>query len=352
MQNLTTIDLSLLLNREEVKLNIEAISKRIENKIFLVTGAGGSIGSEICRQICTMNPKKLILLGRGENSIYQINKELTELYGTSIEIIPVIADIQDKKRLEQVFSKYRPNIVYHAAAYKHVPLMQDNPEGAFFNNVIGTDNLVTISSKYEVENFVMISTDKAVKPVSVMGATKRLSELIVQSMNTVSKTKFSIVRFGNVLGSRGSVIPLFLEQISKGKPITLTDKRMTRYFMTIPEASKLVLQASAFANGGEIFILDMGEPVKIIDLAKQLIELTGHTEEEIKIVEVGIRPGEKLYEELMSSHEKSDDTILPKTFVSTNEAPTRSEVLTFILNVLHSKEGELRERLIEAANKY
>lgn len=252
-----------LLGRDPVDLNIESISEYITDKVVLVTGAGGSIGSEICRQISNFTPRKLVLLGHGENSIYSIEMELKETFGiTKIEFITEIADLQDAKKMMDVMGTYQPHVVYHAAAHKHVPLMERNPEEAVKNNVIGTMNIANAASWHGVETFVMISTDKAVNPTSVMGSTKKLAEMIIQHMDKNSKTKFVAVRFGNVLGSRGSVIPLFKKQIEKGGPITVTDPEMVRYFMTIPEASRLVIQAGSLARGGEVFILDMGEPVK------------------------------------------------------------------------------------------
>ncbi|OZI13488.1 hypothetical protein CEW92_01250 [Bacillaceae bacterium SAS-127] len=304
-----------LLAREPIELATDHITETIHEKVVLVTGAGGSIGSEICRQIAHFNPAELILLGHGENSIYTIEMELTEKYKGVIHIIPVIADIQDRERMLQVMERYKPDIIYHAAAHKHVPLMEENPHEAVKNNIIGTKNVVEAAAKYEVESFVMVSTDKAVNPTSVMGATKRVAEIIVQNMNGRVKTKFVAVRFGNVLGSRGSVIPLFKKQIEQGGPVTVTHPEMERYFMTIPEASRLVIQAGTLANGGEIFVLDMGEPVKIVDLAKNLIKLSGFTIEEIGIQFTGIRPGEKLYEELLNDNEVHEQQIHPKIHI-------------------------------------
>ena len=246
------------------------------------------------------HPSKLILLGHGENSIYLIHKELGQIFGSDTEIIPVIADIQDRERIFEIMKEYRPDRVYHAAAHKHVPMMECNPKEAVKNNIYGTKNMAEAAKASDVGIFIMISTDKAVNPPNVMGATKRIAEMIVTGLNEPGKTKFAAVRFGNVLGSRGSVVPLFKEQIENGGPITVTDFRMTRYFMTIPEASRLVIQAGALAKGGEIFILDMGEPVKIVDLAKKVVKLSGYTEKEIAIIVTGLRPGEKLYDEFSS----------------------------------------------------
>lgn len=344
------IDPSLLLEREEAELDIDSIRETIKGKVVIVTGAGGSIGSEICRQIARLEPKKLLLFGRGENSIYQIERELQAGYGGCN--IGIIGDIQNKVRLETVFSEFNPEIVYHAAASKHVPLMENNPTEAVLNNVIGTKNLADMADKYGIKTFVMISTDKAVKPTSVMGASKRIAELLVQSMNKDSTTCFSIVRFGNVLGSRGSVVPLFQEQIDKGGPITITNYNMTRFFMTISEASKLVIQAGAFASGGEIFILDMGQPVKIVDLATKMITLNGKSLDEIKIVEVGIRSGEKIHEELMSQREIMSDQVLPKTFVSTSIPRNKEEVLSIITSLFGLDSENLKRAIVYEASQY
>lgn len=344
------IDPSLLLNREEFQLDVGPIRKTIEGKTVLITGAGGSIGSELCRQVIQMNPEKLILFGRGENSIYQIERELSSYNNWPVE--GIIGDIQNKTRLESIFSEYSPEIVYHAAASKHVPLMENNPTEAVLNNIIGTKNLADMAHKYGAHSFVMISTDKAVKPTSVMGASKRIAELLVQSMNRNSNTRFSIVRFGNVLGSRGSVVPLFQEQIDKGGPITITHYDMTRFFMTIPEASKLVIQAGAFAAGGEIFILDMGEPVKIFDLAKRMIELNGKTLKDVNIIEVGIRPGEKIHEELMSNNEVVQAEVFPKTFISTSRPRKKEEVLSLITSLFGLDHLDLKRAIVYEANQF
>lgn len=340
-----------LLGREPVNLDLNSISENITNKVVLVTGAGGSIGSEICRQISIFNPKTLILLGHGENSIYSIEMELKEVNKhTEIEFIPVIADIQDEKKLMSVMSTYQPDIVYHAAAHKHVPLMEANPEEAIKNNIIGTMNVAKAASWNGVKTFVMISTDKAVNPTSVMGATKKLSEMYIQYMDMQSDTKFVAVRFGNVLGSRGSVIPLFKKQIEKGGPVTVTHPEMVRYFMTIPEASRLVLQAGALASGGEIFVLDMGEPVKIVDLAKNLIKLSGNSIEEIGIEFSGIRPGEKLFEELLKDDEVHEQQIYPKIYIGRTSELLIQEIEEIIKTYSSLRKDEIRARLIEIAN--
>ncbi|PGL70318.1 nucleoside-diphosphate sugar epimerase/dehydratase [Bacillus sp. AFS055030] len=340
-----------LLGRDPVMMDIESISDSISNKVVLVTGAGGSIGSEISRQISEFNPKKLILLGHGENSIYTIEMELKERFKNSpIEFITEIADLQDTKKMMDVMDRYNPNVVYHAAAHKHVPLMERNPEEAFKNNVIGTMNVAKAASWHSVETFVMISTDKAVNPTSVMGATKKLAEMVIQDMDKNSNTKFVAVRFGNVLGSRGSVIPLFKKQIEKGGPVTVTDPEMVRYFMTIPEASRLVIQAGALAKGGEIFVLDMGEPVKIVDLAKNLILLSGNSVDEIGIEYTGMRPGEKLFEELLKEDEVHDEQIYPKIYIGKSTNLYINEIDEIINNYQTLDQNTLKERIINLAN--
>ncbi|MER2227484.1 MAG: nucleoside-diphosphate sugar epimerase/dehydratase [Carnobacterium sp.] len=344
------IDVVDLLGREEVKLDMQQIATKLNGKTILVSGAGGSIGSEICRQIARFSPKKIILLGHGENSIYQINKELNGKYKGQIEVIPVIADIQDRKRVFEVMQEYIPDRVYHAAAHKHVPMMEYNPREAVKNNIYGTKNMAEAAKSAGVGSFVMISTDKAVNPPNVMGATKRVAEMIVTGLNEPGETKFAAVRFGNVLGSRGSVVPLFKEQIKNGGPVTVTDFKMTRYFMTIPEASRLVIQAGALAQGGEIFILDMGEPVKIVDLAKKVVKLSGYTEDEIQIIESGIRTGEKLYEELLVDSEQTDQQVYEKIFVGKVTDMPLVKVMEFVYTLDGCNSKELKERLIGFAN--
>lgn len=331
VSRLKEIDVVDLLGREEVKLDLDKLKSHISEKVILVTGAGGSIGSEICRQVLAFSPKKLLLLGHGENSIYLIHRELSgDPSYNKTEIIPIIADIQDREKIFHIMKEHQPDIVYHAAAHKHVPLMEYNPREAVKNNIKGTKNVAEAAKEANVKNFVMVSTDKANNPPNVMGATKRIAEMIVTGLNEENCTKFSAVRFGNVLGSRGSVIPVFREQIAKGGPITITDFRMTRYFMTIPEASRLVIQSSALAKGGEIFVLDMSEPVKILDLARNMIRLSGYTEEEIEIVETGIRPGEKLYEELLLDKERNDEQVYEKIFVGNIKGYPIQEVMEFV----------------------
>lgn len=298
-----------LLGRDPIKVNQEGINSFIKDKTVMVTGGGGSIGSELCRQIIKYNPKKLLILDIYENNAYEIQMELERHYPEA-DISTLIGSIRDYDRMEAIFSKYRPDIVYHAAAHKHVPLMEKSPNEAIKNNCMGTLNVVKLADKYKVDNFVLISTDKAVRPTNIMGATKRICEMIVQTYARKSEhTRFAAVRFGNVLGSNGSVIPLFLKQIEEGGPVTVTHKEITRFFMTIPEAVSLVLQASLFAKGGEIFVLDMGKPVRIYELAENLIRLRGFKPNvDIKIEVIGLRPGEKLYEEILMDEEGLDKT--------------------------------------------
>ena len=296
-----------LLRRKPVQLDQDSIEHSIVGKTILVTGAGGSIGSELCRQFARFAPSRIVLLGRGENRIYRIEHELSNKY-PSIELIPRIVNITDQDRIDETFREWKPDIVFHAAAHKHVPLVEQNIGESIINNVHGTQVVADAADRYGAERFVMISTDKAVNPTSIMGCTKQMAERYCQAMAARSKTKFISTRFGNVLGSAGSVVPLFQEQIRSGGPITITDKRMTRYFMTIPEASQLVIQAASMGNGGEIFVLEMGQPVKILDLANDLIRLAGQLPGSIEIVEKGMRPGEKLYEELYYGDEESMPT--------------------------------------------
>lgn len=336
VNSLKKVEVEDLLGRDPVELDMALISRELTNKTILVTGAGGSIGSEICRQVSKFEPQKIILLGHGENSIYLIHQELNKTYGNKIEFVPVIADVQNKTRILEVMNEFKPYAVYHAAAHKHVPLMEYNPYEAIRNNILGTKNTAEAAKEAEVSKFVMISTDKAVNPPNVMGATKRIAETVIQSLNEDnSKTSFVAVRFGNVLGSRGSVIPLFKKQIEAGGPVTVTHPEMTRYFMTIPEASRLVLQAGALAQGGEVFVLDMGEPVKIVDLAKNLIRLSGKKEDEIGIEYSGIRPGEKLFEELLNKNEIHPEQVYEKIYrgkVNSLEYTLLSELVDGLLN--------------------
>ncbi|MDT3703459.1 MAG: nucleoside-diphosphate sugar epimerase/dehydratase [Thermincola sp.] len=309
------VSLEDLLGRDPVQVDLAGIANYVTGQVVLVTGAGGSIGSELCRQVVPFNPKQLLLLGHGENSIYDVELELLKLF-PSLKLQTIIADIQDRARISEIFDNYRPSVVFHAAAHKHVPLMERDPSEAVKNNIFGTRNLAECAHEFKASRFVMVSTDKAVNPASVMGATKRAAEMIVQGMDRSSSTKFVAVRFGNVLGSRGSVVPLFKRQIQEGGPITITHPEMVRYFMTIPEAVQLVIQAGALANGGEVFILDMGKPVKIADLAKDLIRLSGlRVGEDINIIYTGIRPGEKLFEEILTSEEGISATRHNRIFI-------------------------------------
>lgn len=352
------VDLRDLIGREEVKLDKSGIAEYINNKIVLVTGGGGSIGSELCRQIAKFNPKLLLILDIYENNAYDLQNELS-YKEPELNKKVIIASVRDKARLNQIISAYRPNIIFHAAAHKHVPLMEDNPSEAIKNNVIGTLNIAQLASQYKVEKFVLISTDKAVNPTNVMGATKRLCEMIVQAVNHErgNKTEFVAVRFGNVLGSNGSVIPLFKRQIKNGGPLTLTHKDITRYFMLIPEAAQLVLQAGAYAKGGEIFVLDMGKPVKIYDLAENLIRLSGYTpNSDIKIEITGLRPGEKLYEELLMNNDNLTKTAHNKIFIDKPETISLNKIIKQIDDLLFvakiGNKNMLKDKLKEIVPTY
>ena len=333
-KNIRDVAIEDLLERDPIRLDNDRLMQDIGGKVVLVTGGGGSIGSELCRQIMKFGPEKLVIVDIYENTTYELQLELNKAYPNNPPEV-LIASVRDVKRLEEIFETYRPKYVFHAAAHKHVPLMEFSPAEAIKNNVFGTYNTAKCADKYGAERFVLISTDKAVNPTNVMGATKRFCEMIVQTMAATSKTDFVAVRFGNVLGSNGSVIPLFKKQISAGGPVTVTHPEITRFFMTIPEAAQLVLQASAYANGGEIFVLDMGKPVKIDDLAKKMISLSGlKLGEDIDIVYSGLRPGEKLYEELLMDEEGLKKTAHSKIFVgqpieiTADELQAKLDVLT------------------------
>ena len=317
-RHLREFDIEELLFRKPLVVSDEHTNEYYKGKVVLITGGGGSIGSELCRQLAKMQPKQIVILDIYENGAYDVQQELKIAYGNTLNLQIEICSITHKKALERVFAKYHPQIVINAAAHKHVPLMEHNCIEAIYNNVFGTQNLVELCEKYEAERFMMVSTDKAVNPTNVMGATKRMCEMIVQSASTHGKVKYSATRFGNVLGSAGSVIPLFKRQIANGGPVTVTDKRIIRYFMTIPEASQLVLQSGAMANNGELFVLDMGQPVKIMDLAENMIRLSGV--QGIEIVETGLRPGEKLYEELLVKTEELDKTSNSMIFIERDSA--------------------------------
>ncbi|WP_060207193.1 polysaccharide biosynthesis protein [Sporosarcina koreensis] len=340
-----------LLGREEVHLDLKAIADKLTNKTILVTGAGGSIGSEICRQVLDFRPSQLLLLGHGESSIYNIDMELRRKVSKSTKLTPIIADVQDRNRIFDIISKYQPDVIYHAAAHKHVPLMESNPMEAVKNNIFGTKNVAEAADTFDVRYFVLVSTDKAVNPPNIMGATKRVAEMIVQNLAKTSNTRFAAVRFGNVLGSRGSVVPLFKQQIARGGPVTVTDPEMTRYFMTIPEASKLVIQAGTLATGGEVFVLDMGESVKIVDLAKNLIKLSGYNVNEIGIEYSGIRPGEKMFEELLNEDEIQSAYVYPKIHIGKATPIGKTELDRLIEQIPKLSEKKLKEILIDVANR-
>jgi len=341
------VDINDLLGREAVQLDLHLVEKFVRDKIVLVTGAGGSIGSEMTRQLCRFQPKKLLLLEHAENPLFHIERELRSKF-VNIDIEPLICNITDVNRVNQIFREHKPQVVIHAAAHKHVPLMETNPGEPIKNNVIGTMNIANAADQYGVTNFVMISTDKAVNPTSLMGSSKRIAEMYTQDLNRTSKTHFVTVRFGNVLGSNGSVVPIFKKQIARGGPVTVTHPQMQRYFMTIPEASQLVLQAAAMGNGGEIFLLDMGEPVKIVDLARELITLSGFRPgEDIEISFTGLRPGEKLFEELSIKGEDMLPTRHPKIAIWKNIPMDREKLQEGIRQVIDIAETQDRERIVE-----
>lgn len=323
-RHLREFDIEELLFRKPLVVSDERTNKYYKNKVVLITGGGGSIGSELCRQLAKMEPKKIIILDIYENGAYNVQQELKMAYGNSLDLQIEICSITNRKALRTLFERHHPQIIINAAAHKHVPLMEHNCVETIYNNVFGTQNLVELCEEYGAERFMMVSTDKAVNPTNVMGATKRMCEMIVQSASTHGKVKYSATRFGNVLGSAGSVIPLFKRQIANGGPVTLTDKRIIRYFMTIPEASQLVLQSGAIANNGELFVLDMGQPVKILDLAENMIRLSGV--QGVKIIETGLRPGEKLYEELLVNTEELDKTDNSLIFIERDKALSKEEI--------------------------
>ncbi len=323
-RHLREFDIEELLFRKPLVVSDERTNVYYKDKVVLITGGGGSIGSELCRQLAKMCPKEIIILDIYENGAYDVQQELKIAYGNRLDLQIEICSITNRKAIERVFEKYHPQIVINAAAHKHVPLMEHNCVEAIYNNVFGAQNLVELCEEYGAERFMMVSTDKAVNPTNVMGATKRMCEMIVQSASTHGKVKYSSTRFGNVLGSAGSVIPLFKRQIANGGPVTVTDKRIIRYFMTIPEASQLVLQSGAIANNGELFVLDMGQPVKIMDLAENMIRLSGV--QGIEIVETGLRPGEKLYEELLVKTEELDKTDNSMIFIERDTALSQEKI--------------------------
>jgi FlaA1/EpsC-like NDP-sugar epimerase len=348
------VDINDLLRREPVQLNSDAISTLIAGRTVMVTGAGGSIGSEICRQVLKFRPKTLLLVERTENSLFLIEQEFKALR-TETHVVPCIADITDGQRMTQLFRAHRPSIVFHAAAHKHVPMMEYNPGEEIKNNVVGTRQLAVLADEHGVQEFVMISTDKAVNPTSIMGVSKQLAERFVHAYSEKAGTKFVVVRFGNVLASNGSVVPIFQEQIRRGGPITVTHPEIERFFMTIPEASQLVLQAAAMGKGGEIFVLDMGEPVRIVDLARDLVRLSGLDPDDIEIVFTGLRPGEKLYEELYFEDEQRERTAHPKLFMAYHRPYSLAEVeraIAEVATLVHGSSDDLRLKIKELVAEY
>lgn len=341
------IEINDLLRREPVQLDMPAIGGLLKGRTVVVTGAGGSIGSEICRQVLKFGPRTLLLVGRGENRIFAVEREL-ELLNTPCRLISFIGDIADERRMRQLFERFAPEVVFHAAAHKHVPLMEANCGEAIRNNILGTKRLADLAHEFHLQAFVLISTDKAVRPTSVMGASKHIAERYIYALSEESATRFSVVRFGNVLGSVGSVVPIFQEQIRRGGPITITDPRMVRFFMTIPEAAQLVLQAAAMGKGGEIFVLDMGEPVRIVDLARDLIRLSGLPENTIETTFTGVRPGEKLFEELRQDEEETLPTPHPKLHVA-YQAPyslaEASDAIAQLVELIHAPDAQIRDKL-------
>ena len=355
VSELKEVEIEDLLGREPIRINTEEIMGYVSNKAVMVTGGGGSIGSELCRQIAAHRPKQLVIVDIYENNAYDIQQELIRKY-PELDLVVLIASVRNTKRMEAIFEQYRPNIVYHAAAHKHVPLMETSPNEAIKNNVMGTYKTAQAADRHGVEKFVLISTDKAVNPTNVMGASKRICEMVVQMMNQRSKTNFVAVRFGNVLGSNGSVIPLFKKQIEEGGPVTVTHPDIIRYFMTIPEAVSLVLQAGAYAKGGEIFVLDMGEPVKIVDLAENLIKLSGYrVGEDIEIKFTGLRPGEKMYEELLMNEEGLKKTANRMIFIGKPiefDAELFEKQLKKLGEEAKSETGDIRELIKEVVPTY
>ena len=355
VSKLKEVEIEDLLGRDPIQINTEEILNSVHNKVILVTGGGGSIGSELCRQIAEHHPKRLIILDIYENSVYEIQQELLRKYPELNQVV-LIASVRNTARIEKIFETYRPDIVYHAAAHKHVPLMETSPNEAIKNNVFGTYKTAQAAAKYGVKKFVLISTDKAVNPTNIMGASKRICEMVIQMMNHTTDTNFVAVRFGNVLGSNGSVIPLFKQQIAAGGPVTVTDPNIIRYFMTIPEAVSLVLQAGAYARGGEIFVLNMGEPVKILDLATNLIKLSGYKPgEDIEIKFTGLRPGEKMYEELLMNEEGLKETANKMIFIG-KPIEFDEEELRRQLDILEQEavdeEGNIREEVKKIVPTY
>ena len=356
ISKLKDVEIEDLLGREPIKVNLKQISTYLNDKVVMVTGGGGSIGSELCRQIARNHPKQLIIVDIYENNAYDIQMELKDKY-PELDLVVRIASVRDEHKVDCLFNEFRPEIVYHAAAHKHVPLMEDSPNEAIKNNVFGTLNLVKAADKYNVKRFVQISTDKAVNPTNIMGASKRMCEMIIQLFDRHSNTEYAAVRFGNVLGSNGSVIPLFKKQIAHGGPVTVTHKDIIRYFMTIPEAVSLVIQAGVYAKGGEIFVLDMGKPVKIYDLAENLIRLSGYTpNKDIKIEITGLRPGEKLYEELLMNNDNLTKTAHNKIFIDKPETISLNKIIKQIDDLLFvakiGNKNMLKDKLKEIVPTY
>jgi FlaA1/EpsC-like NDP-sugar epimerase len=327
-ERLRPVKIEDLLGRNEVNIDVKSITGYIKDKTVLITGGGGSIGTEIARHVMTYNPTKIIIFDINENSSYRLLNELRIMYGSTVNVKVEIGSVREVRRLEELFRNHRPEVVFHAAAHKHVPFMEECPSEAVKNNILGTLKAAQVADRYEVKRFVLISTDKAVNPTSVMGATKRVAEMIIQSIDKKSETKFTAVRFGNVLGSDGSVVPLFKSQIEEGGPVTVTHPNIKRYFMTISEAAKLVIQSGAMAGGGEIFVLDMGEQIKIMDLARNMIRLSGLIpEEDIRIKIIGLRPGEKMYEEMLMDEEGTDKTHHNKIFIGKSKVISYDELI-------------------------
>lgn len=340
VSRLREVQIEDLLGRDPIEVNVNEIISYVKDKVVLVTGGGGSIGSELCRQIAEHQPRRLVILDIYENSVYEVQQELKMKF-PELDMVVLIASVRNTARIDEIFRCYRPDIVYHAAAHKHVPLMEDSPNEAIKNNVFGTYKVATAADKYKTRRFVLISTDKAVNPTNIMGASKRICEMVIQDLNRKSKTEYVAVRFGNVLGSNGSVVPLFKKQIEQGGPVTVTHPDIIRYFMTIPEAVSLVLQAGAYAKGGEIFVLDMGEPVKIVDLAKNLIKLSGYrVDEDIKIEFTGLRPGEKMYEELLMNEEGLKETANKMIYIG---KPIEFDAQEFVIQLEKLRQASLDE---------
>ena len=353
LSHMRSVRVEDLLGRDPVVLGGEGVREMIEGQTVLVTGGGGSIGSELCRQIADMGPDRLVIVDNYENTTYELQQELKRKYGNTLNLIVEIATIQDASLIDAIFNKYSPDLVFHAAAHKHVPLMEDSPVEAVKNNIFGTWNVIQASDRYHVKKFVQISTDKAVNPTNIMGTTKRICEMMLSSMKDRSETEFVVVRFGNVLGSNGSVIPLFMQQIEAGGPVTITDKRIVRYFMTITEAVSLVLQSGAMATQSEVFVLDMGNPVKILDLAEKLIQLSGFAPyTEIPIEEVGLRPGEKLFEELLVGKEHQEKTSHELIFVEDEQAVSPKQIDDILCGLKSAVQAGNRAEVFKALHRY